>query len=113
MDTTTVLAIATVVVNAFGIIGGLLAFGRDGADREERATALYFLARSTALFIASVVAWINPVAGWVVAVAVITVIVQLLDIPIGFYRRQIVLAILAFVGAAVIAVLLVVALPSP
>jgi len=84
------LAVVSAAVNAFGILGGLAAVkGARAEDHVARTTGWYLLIRCAALVVAALIgalgvglAWRWEVRGWVFAVAAVTVLVQLLDVPV-------------------------------
>jgi len=88
------LALVCAVVNALGILGGREAVLRARVDdRETRATGWYLIARCVAIAVAALIgaagllfSWPGEVAGWIFAVAAITVLVQLLDVPVWLSR---------------------------
>ncbi|MEV4687060.1 hypothetical protein [Microbacterium sp. LWH3-1.2] len=90
------LALVCAVVNSLGIFGGRQTL-RDQSpdDREARATAWYLIVRCVAMVVAALIgaaavafAWAWEVSGWIFAIAAITAIVQLFDVPVWLSRRR-------------------------
>jgi len=113
------LAVAGVVINAFGIEGGRQALRAAHPSAESRSAAWYMIARSAALSIAALVGgigllmgWPPEMSGWIYGVASATWLVQVLDVPIWISRGRgwwaagaVVCAgiVLAFAGASLFA----------
>lgn len=111
-------ALACAGVNALGVVGGrdALRHARPG-DRETRATAGYLIARCVALTVAALIgaaavalSWPGETTGWILALTAVTVLVQLLDIPIWLSRSRPGYAAAAGSLAAAVAVLAVLVL---
>jgi len=113
------LAVSCAAVNVLGAVGGRQTLKTTVADdREARATAWYLIVRSVAIAIAAVFgglgvaySWPLEMTGWVLGVAMITLMVQLLDVPVWLSRRKRWWAAGALGLASVVFVLGILALP--
>ncbi|MFE5407533.1 hypothetical protein [Microbacterium sp. NPDC056569] len=114
------LALTSAAVNAFGVFGGWDAVkGARAEDHVARTAGWYLAIRCAALAVAALVgalgvwlAWRWEITGWVFAVAAITVLVQLLDVPVWLSRPDRWKAAAAFFFAVVVGAVGAVALLS-
>jgi hypothetical protein len=88
------LAIACTAISATSLVGGMLTLAQEPSLGAERAAVWYFVARAAAVLVAATIAVVGTfrtyswATDWVFAVAVITLVTQVLDVPILLLVRQ-------------------------